>query len=382
MPSSLNALLIAWAITIIVIFGGGVAIQLSYDPDAEHAPAKTEEHPRAQAETEPASRQQGDEPADAGMDEDEAAGHEMATGEGGNTPAAADAQMPAPGQVADIREARGVATLPKHIPVVADPDLIDNSGAGPLPRISADGRKPFDVYSAPAPTDGTKPRIAIIVTDLGQRALMTRRALADLPAAVTLAFSPYASNPIEWGEKAREAGHEVLLMVPMEPINYPQNDPGSLTLLTSMSAKENVELLKASMGRLTGYVGIVTHKGSRFTAAADSVRPMLDELKSRGLMFVDSRDSQYSRAASMATAIGLPTAYSNRFIDDDLAADEIARQLDALEVRAKAQGVAVGMGRPYPVTFDAVRQWAEGLESRGILLVPVSAVADRQPPAQ
>jgi polysaccharide deacetylase 2 family uncharacterized protein YibQ len=262
--------------------------------------------------------------------------------------------------------------------VEADTDLLEQSTQGPLPKIAVDGRTPMQVYAAPQTGFGDKWRISLIVTDMGMMTRNTRKAIAELPPAVTFAFSPYAPNLIDC-EQSRRSGHEVLLMVPMEPENYPQNDPGPLSLLTSYASRENVNLLKSSLGRLTGYVGVINHMGARFTAAGDSLRPVLDELKFRGLMFVDSRTSSYSRAVNMARAIGLPSAYKNRDIDENVSQEAIAAELAELEKYARTVGSAVGVAHNYPVTINTIKTWAAGLEGRGFELVPISALADQQP---
>ena len=77
------------------------------------------------------------------------------------------------------------------------------------------------------------PRIAIVIEGLGIGANSTAEALAKLPAAVTFAFSPYGTDLERWVARARGEGHEVLLQVGMEPFDYPDNDPGPQTLLTS-----------------------------------------------------------------------------------------------------------------------------------------------------
>ncbi|MEX0299513.1 MAG: divergent polysaccharide deacetylase family protein [Kordiimonas sp.] len=181
-----------------------------------------------------------------------------------------------------------------------------------------------------------------------------------------------------WGERSRRDGHEVFLSIPMEPVNYPQNDPGALTLLTSHSQRESTNILRQSLGRMTGYVGVLNHMGSRFTAASDSLRPILDEINRRGLMFVDSRTTPYSRAAAMGRAMGLPVALNNGYIDKELAPDLIAEELKKLEVRAQTQGAAMGMARPYPVSINAIKVWVATLEERGFVLVPVTSIANRQ----
>ncbi|SDE08863.1 divergent polysaccharide deacetylase family protein [Kordiimonas lacus] len=396
MPSSLNALLIAWAVSLIIIVGGTVYFELSYDPNEKLAAMATPDNADAGAATPPV---QQTEPADAEPTRTDTADAtpgdtQMDTADEPAELAATTRDEPTddtPAMQQDMttgmtQPVENPATQPNSqtqirsgIRVDANPDLIEQTNNGPLPRVSPEGRRPFDEYAAPPPRNMHLHKIAIVITDMGQRRNSTQRVITELPSAVSFAFSPYSTNGFEWGEQSRRTGHEVLLMIPMEPINYPQNDPGPFTLLTSRSARENINLLRASLGRMSGYVGVVNHMGSRFTAASESLRPVLEELNRRGLMLLDSRASQYSRAASMGRDLGLPTAINNNFVDENVNPGEIAKQLAELESRARSLDYAVGMGRPYPVTVDAIKVWAAGLEERGFVLVPISAVANKQP---
>lgn len=396
MPSSLNALLAAWAVSLIIVVGGILFFEVTYDPNADQA-AAVEQDAGTSSQPAPSDETASNETGDGGTAQADTGGDSfggnnaetaLTNTQGGEEGGADDGSLtqdPATGMTQTRRpqpaqqEPARVAQIVGGVRVEADPGLIEQSNQGPLPRVSNEGARAFEVYSAPPPDTQDRAKIALIISELGMRSRSTRRAIADLPSRVTFAFSPYASNLMEWGEQARRTGHEVLLMVPMEPVNYPQNDPGPLSLLTSRSPRENINLLKSSLGRMTGYVGIVNHMGSRFTAASESLRPVLEEVQRRGLMLVDSRSTPYSRAASMARAIGLPTAFNNAYIDEDVNPAVIAQQLEELEKRARVYNYAVGMGRPYPVTIDAVKVWAAGLPERGFELVPITAVADRQP---
>ncbi|WP_262690668.1 divergent polysaccharide deacetylase family protein [Kordiimonas aestuarii] len=388
MPSNWNALFIAWAISLIIVIGGGLTFEFTYTPPA---PAGTPPSNAVQPQQEQPSEEVGHTEtiptytADNKQDDVSERSGEQDTGmadDETDTPPTVAQQDPTTGLTVPATDTGMDApqiAIGGPLPVEADPALLETTNQGPLPRISDDGRKSYQVYAAPGPREAERPRIALVVTDMGMMARNTRRAIAELPPEVTFAFSPYAPNLIEWGEEARRTGHEVLLMIPMEPQNYPQNDPGPLSLLTSYSTRENVNMLKASLGTLTGYVGVINHMGSRFTAAADSLRPILDELNNRGLLVVDSRASQFSRTVNMARAIGLPSAYNNRYVDDNLAQDVITAELQELEKQARATGAAVGVAHNYPVTIKAVENWAAGLEARGFVLVPITSVTDRQP---
>ena len=296
-------------------------------------------------------------------------------------PAVQQPSLPAPGQAntATNQPALQVPTSSGGVQIEPVPALLEETGQGFLPKVAADGRKPRNVYAAAQPADRNSPRIAIIMTNLGKLSRNTKRAIDGLPTEVGLAFSPYSAKLNEWGVEARTKGFEVYLTIPMEPVNYPQNDPGPFSLLTARTTRENINLLKSSLARFSGYVGVINHMGSRFTASADSIRPVLAELNRRGLMFIDSRSTQYSVAATMSRAIGMPTAINNRNLDEVLSETEIMNQLQELEKRATAQGASLGHARAYPVTIRAINKWKDTLADKGILFVPVSAVADLQP---
>jgi polysaccharide deacetylase 2 family uncharacterized protein YibQ len=260
-----------------------------------------------------------------------------------------------------------------------DPALVEDSSLGPLPKIGKDGRQPWQVYARPFDRTDRHPRIAVIVSGLGLDGDTTKQAIERLPSAVTLSFDPYARQLVQQINLARQAGHEVLLDLPMEPTDYPRQDPGPATLLTTLDDTQNIKRLDWVLSRGTGYVGVTGLSGSRFTSARQSIQPVLVALKQRGLLFVDSRASDQSIAAPLARAMGEPWAMSDRLIDAEPSKDGVDHALADLEGRASRDGVALGIGTPYPVTLDSLVAWAGTLAGKSLVLAPVSAVANQQP---
>ncbi|MEN6541659.1 divergent polysaccharide deacetylase family protein [Parvibaculum sp.] len=294
-------------------------------------------------------------------------GDEPASADGvrivGAESAPSDDNTPAPDAIGPLRPA-------------PDPALVANGTQGPLPVISKDGRQAWKVYARPLPKglpDG--PRVAVVVSGMGISESATAHAIEVLPPEVTLSFAPYGARLQEWIGKARAAGHEVLLELPMEPFGYPQNDPGPYTLLTNLQAPENISRLEWQMSRFAGYAGVMNYQGARFTSAADALSPILAALKSRGLMYVDNGTSQRSLAPKLGGEIGLPVAQGTRMIDPVQNPDVIKQSLSMLEDSAKQSGLAVGIASAFPVTVDEVARWAEGLKGNGVVLVPVTATA-------
>jgi polysaccharide deacetylase 2 family uncharacterized protein YibQ len=258
-----------------------------------------------------------------------------------------------------------------------DPALIKSTDDGPLPVVAPDGRTPLQVYARPYRATG-RPRIAVVIGSLGLSQATTLAAIQQLPGGVTLAFAPYGRNLQDYVNQARAAGHEVLLQVPMEPMDYPTNDPGPHTLLTSLTINNNLKRLDWLFGRFAGYVGVVNFMGGRFTSAESHVRPILEAIRDRGLMFLYTRASSSIAAGSVVGKTGLHIAASDRVVDAIASRDAIDARLLELERLATASGGAIGIGFPYPVTIERLTQWTRTMGDRGYDLVPVSALADYQ----
>lgn len=259
-----------------------------------------------------------------------------------------------------------------------DPELVENSPEGKLPIIGRDGREPWQVYATPSHPSDHRPLIAIVISGLGLDRATTEAAVARLPAAVTLGFSPYADHLEAVVAAARQAGHEVLIDLPLEPSDYPSRDPGPETLLTSLDTATNLARLRWVMGRVTNYVGLIATMGDRFAATRTSLEPVLEVLKKRGLMYVDNGVAPTSAAGSIGRELGLAIAVADRRLDGEAGAVAVNAALTALESVAAQDGAAVGVGPVYPVTIDQVIAWAPTLAKKSLVLGPVSAVVDRR----
>lgn len=246
---------------------------------------------------------------------------------------------------------------------------VPGPGGGTLPIIAADGRNAAEAYARPFTADG-RPRVALVIGGLGLNPQTTRAAIETLPPEITLSFAPYAEGLQGWIDLARNHGHEVLLEAPMEPIDYPANDPGPYTLIADNRPEETVRKLEWLMSRASGYFGLTNYLGSRFVTSDTAMATFTMALKARGLAFVD--DGQASLRGGP-----IPRASADRIIDDELSSGAIDGQLKLLEVGAAGRGQALGSGFAYPVTINQVRTWAAGLSGRGLQLAPASAMAKR-----
>ena len=185
-----------------------------------------------------------------------------------------------------------------------DPVLIEQAKTGPLPIIGPKGRKSWKVYARAFDGKDARPRIAIIITGMGLSRSATEAAVTRLPGPVTLAFTPYAQALDDWAAIARRSGHEVLLSLPMESATFPVEDPGPLALHSEVPLKENLLRLSKVLSQMGGYVGVITHMGSLLSKDSEKLKPILETLKSRGLMFVDNGATTKTLAPKLATSDG------------------------------------------------------------------------------
>ncbi|MGV3650976.1 MAG: divergent polysaccharide deacetylase family protein [Devosia sp.] len=254
-------------------------------------------------------------------------------------------------------------------------DLVEETALGPLPRVSA-GRRPFDAYRRPASAtgEGGRPRVALLVTGLGLNERGTLDAISALPDEVSLGFAPYGRTLSTTVAAARAEGHELFLEVPMEPFDYPNNDPGPDTLLTGQTPRQSIDKLYTVMASFGGYAGIVNNMGARFTASAADLGPVMEEVGTRGLGYIDDGASNRTVAPQLASTNGVPFVRASRTVDSDPSRAAIVAALSALEADAQAGGAALGVFSALPVSVAAVSEWAAGLSARGFELVPASAL--------
>lgn len=234
---------------------------------------------------------------------------------------------------------------------------------------------PWLAYAAPFPADLDRAVVAIVVDDLGLDAASAERAIR-LPGEVTLSWLPYGNDLLRLTAAARAHGHELLVHVPMEPLAGDQ-DPGPDALLAAQSAAEIRRRLARNLSRFSGFVGINNHMGSRFTSDATAMMPVVDELKERGLLFLDSRTTGSSIAAELTRLAQVPTAVRDVYIDHDPDRAAIRARLGETEAIARKRGYAVAIGHPRDTTFAELEPWLAALSGRGLMLAPLSAIVRR-----
>ena len=248
---------------------------------------------------------------------------------------------------------------------IFEPDRI----AAPAPVQKIEEEKPTE-FTAPA--TGERPKIAIIIDDIGMVAKGSARAI-NLPVPVTLAFLPYAEATPRLAREAKARGHELIIHIPMEAMSADVS-LGGMGLTSAMSEAAFNSRMSEIFGSFEGYAGVNNHMGSKLTQDRAAMARLMAALKERGLFFVDSKTISSSVAAEEAARAGLAHATRDIFIDHEDTPDFIARALKDVERTAIRQGYAIAIGHPKDNTLNALHGWMAGAKARGFDFVPVSDV--------
>ncbi|WP_421878794.1 divergent polysaccharide deacetylase family protein [Pacificispira sp.] len=281
-----------------------------------------------------------------------------------------EAQRPDPNMAPPAPVVR--APIPETSPMEAP-------ASPPQPAVSPQRVAPPErwlAFAVPAPEASNRPMIALVFDDLGIDQVRSRRTI-DLPAPLTLALLPYGYNLRDMARAARAKGHEIMVHVPMAPEDL-SVDPGPNALQKELGPAEILRRLDWDLSQFDGYIGINNHMGSRFTADRESMRLVINELKRRGLVFMDSVTTRETAGYHLAAELGVPYAVRDVFLDHEIEPDFIRRQLQRVEDTARQQGHAIAIGHPHDETLEVVADWLKTAEARGFDLVPVSAIIRRR----
>jgi len=295
---------------------------------------------------------------------------------------------PETGSTAPVINAAGqkITKLDKYVTIISNtrPTLVkapvaavsEDGPEGPLPKVASNGKKPSEIYGRSVSMNtmhSDAPKIVIVLGGMGLNEKLTQRAISELPGEITFAFAPYGNNLQAQVDKARDQGHEVLLQLPLEPVGYPATNPGPKTLLADADPAANQDSLYWHMSRFSGYAGVINYMGGRFLSVPTAIKPLLAELKRRGLNFMEDGSLPLSATDQAASGLNMPVRHGHGVIDQNPDAQSIIAALDALEEQAKNGEIVIGTGSGLEVTIDTLKDWARAAQDRGVEIVPATA---------
>ncbi len=265
------------------------------------------------------------------------------------------------------------------LPATPDARLVEQKQGlpGPLPITGKDGTQSWKLYARPTKIDEGQ-RVAIMITGIGLSRAASIAAVTKLPGEITMVLDPYAKELSDWVVRSRLAGHEVMMALPMESDRFPVQDAGPFALDTKLKPEENIQRLEMVLSQASGYTGVVTMMGSRFGTSEEMLTPVLTALKDRGLMIVSTNPLGTVATPKIAAKVGLPRVVADLVLDEDPSRIAIEGRLNQLEQIVRDRTVAVAIAHPTPATIERLINWTTTVKQKGIQLVPVSSLANKQ----
>lgn len=217
-----------------------------------------------------------------------------------------------------------------------------------------------DQALSPSPGGRKKklPELVIVIDDIGESVKQARELVSCFKDQVTLSILPFSTHTQEIVNFLQDRGIPYLLHLPMEPLSYPDADPGPGAIFVDMSGKEIIRTLDRDLSQVPGLIGVNNHMGSRFTANARKMALVLARLKERHLFFLDSLTNGKSKAGEVAGRLGVTCFRRDVFLDNEQDQGAIILQLQKAEHLAKKRGQAIAIGHPYKETLDALKIWS------------------------
>ncbi|MCP4547580.1 MAG: divergent polysaccharide deacetylase family protein [bacterium] len=266
------------------------------------------------------------------------------------------------------------------------PKLIYHLATGP----AREARARVIVYppTGGAPLAGAMPRLAIIIDDFGYSMSRVPRGLLNLGCPITASILPGLRHSKRAEREAHRNGHTVFLHQPMEPMGYPDSNPGPGALFTDMDADSITRVIEANARDFQHLAGVNNHMGSRGSADEDTVRPVLDWAIRRDLIVVDSFTTPRSLIYPLARQMNIPVLRTDFFLDGEEENEaEIMENIAVAAETARKRGWALVIGHPRAETLSALQKMMPRLRDYGIRFVTVQELldslreADPAPPA-
>lgn len=285
-----------------------------------------------------------------------------------------DPMVPSLGEAQSVR----VAEIVPIDPPIGQGNVIQDAGSedASAPVVSVEPEAPsLDVEAAPQPRPqlanlaAQRPRLAIIIDDLGMDNAGSRDALA-LDPAVTLSILPYPDNAPNLAQQAQARGFETFVHLPMQPEGL--DDPGPNAIMIDLPDEEITRRVEWAFSRVPGAIGFNNHMGSLVTQNPAVLRPVFEPLEGRDLYFIDSVTSPDSVAGDVARGLGFETLSRDVFLDHDPSPEAVRTQVREAIALAKRQGYAIAIGHPHPETLNALFDIRGQAAREGVDLVPIS----------
>tara|TARA_R110002095_G_scaffold207492_1_gene192521 strand:- start:2256 stop:3446 length:1191 start_codon:yes stop_codon:yes gene_type:complete len=252
-------------------------------------------------------------------------------------------------------------------------ECLEEKGEGVfLPIKSSEGLRPFDAYQSEGIPPGKKTALTLVISELGANPKLFEQVKSSFPKEVACAFLANRELSQKLNNKARELGYETLLMLPMEPMTYPNSDPGPSTLLTNLPKAENLKRFEKSLGQFTGYIGVTPYMGSRFARVKRDFHPILTEVQRRGLLYFEPRLIR-SKAFEIKPEKML-WAKAQYDIERGMSSAKIREILGRVGATLSKKKSVILTVQADGVSLKKIKKWLSSILKKDVVLTPLSSM--------
>ena len=214
-------------------------------------------------------------------------------------------------------------------------------------------------------------KIAIVIDDFGYRNDDVSDGFLKINANLTYAIIPGHNYSTSFGEKAANAGYEVIVHMPMENTGKTYGEE-KFVLMTDMDSETIKRRINNAFFQIPTAIGMNNHQGSKASADQHVMSNVAKVIKEKGLFFLDSLTTVETVIVTTMEVFGVPTAKRNIFLDNEDSELEIRTQLEKLVKKAERDGSSIGIGHAKRNTLSVLKAEIPKLQKRGFKFVFVS----------
>ena len=238
--------------------------------------------------------------------------------------------------------------------VSQDEELFENEKGLILPKISADGRKPWSEYGESVNTLPNFKKVALVIKGLGFDPLSFDKIVKGLDSEVSISLSPYATIKDKKITTARQFGHETYVDLLLSSKDFLKSDSGPMSMSLTISQEEALQRLKRSLATNAPVGGVVVNDGIADESNQELLTKLFTELKNRGLMLIDAT---HGDGVSQIKIDGLARRKADIVIDSDFGRETIDKAFKQAEEIAFSKGQVVVVIDPKPIAIIEAYKW-------------------------
>ncbi len=220
--------------------------------------------------------------------------------------------------------------------------------------------------------------LAILIDDFGYCGEGTEEMLA-LPIPFTAAVMPFSKCSEADAAAVRQAGKEIFIHMPMESLTGKKEWVGEKGVFRSMTEQEIQDRVKEAFAILPDAAGMNNHMGSAIMEDERSLSAVMEVLREKNVLFVDSVTTAKSLGRKIAGEKGVPFQARDVFLDSTDSVEVVKANLRKAAEVALEKGYALAIGHVGPeggkITAEAICELIPELKAAGITFVTVSDLA-------